>query len=78
MAERGDSCYLNRRRKITAVFVVCLLFASVLLVNLAVEMPSNVGFLIYLFAKQFVADAWSFDTVCLQLFVPLRGILGRQ
>lgn len=51
MAKAGISRYLNRRKKITGVLFVCLLFAGVLLVNLAVGMPSNVGFIYYLFAK---------------------------
>lgn len=76
MAEKGISHYLNRRKKITGVFVVCLRFASDLLVSLAVGMLSNVGVFIYL-QTNLVTDARSFDIICSQLFVPLRGISGR-
>lgn len=54
-AEGGISCYPNTRKKTTGVFVVYLLFASVLLVNLAVGMPSNVGFS-YLFICKVVCS----------------------
>lgn len=51
MAEVSTSCCHDRRKEITGVFVICLLFASVLLVNLAVGVPLYVGFFVYLLAK---------------------------